>query len=374
MEDHQERLYLLDIARAFAAFTVVLQHYQHFYIYKSEQVSEIFLRSSQPFFEFIGFAYNFGSQAVPFFFMLSGFIFFSFYFKKISLKKISFKNFFILRLSRLYPLHFLTLIITIFFQLIYMKFQNNYFIYEDNNIRSFFEHLFLIQEWPLMSSNSINAFNAPSFSISVEMFLYITFFFISLNYAKNLTQIFIIIIFTLIFYSFVKSTLALGLILFFVGGFLFYLLKKIEKNLDVNKYLIIVILTIVNLVIFSRYLNDSVLHFQFKLEPIFGNRLMILSYFVKFPLIIIDLCIIQFFFKNIGKQLQILGDISYTVYLIHFPVQIIFHLINIEIFKINYDNNFIFIFFIFVITLFSILTYKFYELPLKKKLRSKLLN
>ena len=176
MDDNHERLYLLDIARAFAAFTVVLQHYQHFYIYNSGKNSEIFVRSSQPFFEFIGFAYNFGSQAVPFFFMLSGFIFFSFYFKKVSLKKISFRNFFILRLSRLYPLHFLTLIITVFFQLIYMKYQNNYFIFEDNNIRSFFEHLFLIQEWPLMSSRSINAFNAPSFSISVEIFLYITFF------------------------------------------------------------------------------------------------------------------------------------------------------------------------------------------------------
>ncbi len=374
MNENKERLYLLDIARAFAAFTVVLQHYQHFYLYNSEQVSEIFVRSSQPFFELIGFAYNFGSQAVPFFFMLSGFIFFSFYFKKVSSKKISFRNFFILRLSRLYPLHFLTLIITIFFQLIYMKYQNNYFIFEENNFRTFFEHLFLIQEWPLMSKNSINAFNAPSFSISVEMFLYITFFFISLNYAKNLKQLFIIIIFALIFYSFARSSLTLGLLLFFVGGFLYYLLEKIKKSLINNKLQVIIILTIINLIIFSQSLNSLFLQLQFELEFILGNRLMILLYFVKFPLIIINLCIIQFYFKDIGKQLQILGDISYTVYLIHFPIQIIFHLINIEIFKINYDNNFVFILFISVIIFFSILTYKFYELPIKKKIRSKLLN
>ena len=374
MNENKERLYLLDIARAFAAFTVVLQHYQHFYLYKPEQVSEIFVRSSQPFFELIGFAYNFGSQAVPFFFMLSGFIFFSFYFKKVSSKKISFRNFFILRLSRLYPLHFLTLIITIFFQLIYMKYQNNYFIFEENNFRTFFEHLFLIQEWPLMSKNSINAFNAPSFSISVEMFLYITFFFISLNYAKNLKQLFIIIIFALIFYSFARSSLTLGLLLFFVGGFLYYLLEKIKKSLINNKLQVIIILTIINLIIFSQSLNSLFLQLQFELEFILGNRLMILLYFVKFPLIIINLCIIQFYFKDIGKQLQILGDISYTVYLIHFPIQIIFHLINIEIFKINYDNNFVFILFISVIIFFSILTYKFYELPIKKKIRSKLLN
>ncbi len=167
MDEKQDRLYLLDLARAFAAFTVVLQHYQHFYIYNYKDTSEVFERSTQPFFNFIGFAYNFGSQAVPFFFMLSGFIFFTYYYEKVVLRKISFKNFFILRLSRLYPLHFLTLILTLFFQLIFIKYQNNYFIFEENNIRSFFEHFFLVQEWPLIGGNSFNAFNAPSFSISV---------------------------------------------------------------------------------------------------------------------------------------------------------------------------------------------------------------
>ena len=176
MDIKQDRLYLLDLARAFAAITVVLQHYQHFYIYQYNGDTEVFDRSTQPFFNLIGFAYNFGSQAVPFFFMLSGFIFFSYYYKKILYRKINFKNFVILRLSRLYPLHFLTLMITVFFQLIYIKYFNNYFIFEENNIRNFFEHLFLIQEWPFIGGNSINAFNAPSFSISVEIFLYISFF------------------------------------------------------------------------------------------------------------------------------------------------------------------------------------------------------
>ena len=168
MDEQQNRLYLLDLARAFAAITVVLQHYQHFYIYKYKEVSEVFDRSTQPFFNLIGFAYNFGSQAVPFFFILSGFIFFSYYYRKILYRKINFRNFFILRLSRLYPLHFLTLIMTVFFQLIYIKYVNHYFIFEENNIRNFFAHLFLIQEWPFMSKNSSNAFNSPSFSISAS--------------------------------------------------------------------------------------------------------------------------------------------------------------------------------------------------------------
>ena len=101
---------------------------------------------------------------------------------------------------------------------------------------------------------------------------------------------------------------------------------------------------------------------------------MILLYFIKFPLIIINLCIIQMFFANLGKKLQIFGDISYTVYLVHFPIQIIFHLINIKLFEINYNDKLTFIIFVSIVIFSSIITYKFYELPLKRYLRVKFLN
>lgn len=106
-----KRIFLLDIARGIAAFCVVLQHYQHFYLDKNN-----LSYSDQPFFKYLSFFYKSGSQAVPFFFMLSGFIFFYFYKKKIFNNQITFINFTILRLTRLYPLHLLTLIIVIFFQ------------------------------------------------------------------------------------------------------------------------------------------------------------------------------------------------------------------------------------------------------------------
>ena len=70
------RFYLLDLARAFAAICVVLQHYQHFYSITPYVYQDNFLRIQQPFYEIIKPFYQFGSVAVQFFFILSGFIFF----------------------------------------------------------------------------------------------------------------------------------------------------------------------------------------------------------------------------------------------------------------------------------------------------------
>ena len=76
MNEKLERVYLLDLARAVAAICVVLQHYQHFYYVGDNQYAENFIRNQQPFYNIIEPFYQFGSVAVQFFFVLSGFIFF----------------------------------------------------------------------------------------------------------------------------------------------------------------------------------------------------------------------------------------------------------------------------------------------------------
>jgi peptidoglycan/LPS O-acetylase OafA/YrhL len=370
IKEKQPRLYLLDLARAFAATCVVLQHYQHFYL----SGNETFDRNSQPFFEIIGFAYKFGSQAVPFFFILSGFIFFTFYYKKISEGKISFQNFIIIRIARLYPLHFLTLVIITILQQMYFKFEGDYFISDASNIKTFVSHIFLIQEWPLIKPNLEQGFNAPSFSISIELFLYISFFFISLNYAKNLSQLCVIVVTSLIIYCVIRSTFTLGILLFYYGGFLHFLLEKIKRSIKQNKNFIFIILLLLNLIIFSRSLNEFFLALQLQLSSITGGRLMISLYFIKFPLIIINLTLIQKFFKNIGKNLKIFGDISYTIYLIHFPLQIPYAIIDKNFININYNNNLVFLSYMLLVFLVSIIIYKFFELPSKKILRKKFIK
>jgi peptidoglycan/LPS O-acetylase OafA/YrhL len=378
--NQNERFYLLDIFRGFAAICVVLQHYQHFYYTTSMNLDVSFKYNQLPLFEYISFGYKFGSVAVQFFFLLSGFIFFSFYKKKIAQRFINFKDFLILRISRLYPLHILTLLVMLILQKIYYLFFSSYFVYGNNGIENFLLHFFLVQEWGianLFNINNSSGFNHPAWSISVEIFAYISFFIISLNFIKNFIESIIFLIITVFIYIMTHGflgNLAVGILLFYLGGSTYFLSDIIKNNLSSKKNFILFVLILLNILIFGRFLNEFFLNFQNNFDHLIGSRLMILLFFVKFPLIIINLYIIQFFFKNLGKKLILLGDLSYTIYLIHVPLQIIIMFINNIAFDVPFDSNFFFIFYFILIFSTSFFIFKYFELPCKNIIRKKLIK
>jgi len=375
-ENYNERFYLLDISRGFAAICVVLQHYVHFF-YNS---TEAYYYDQQPFYEYIAFGYRFGSVAVPFFFILSGFIFFTFYKKKISEKNITFKDFIILRISRLYPLHILTLFMMLILQKIYYMSISDYFVYKNISLENFILHIFLIQEWGTGSIFNFNdgwGFNGPSWSISVEFFAYISFFIVALFFVKNFFESIIFLIFLLIMYTIIQPSLgnmSLGVVLFYLGGATYYLTNIIKKYLLLSRLLLITVILALDILIFGRFLNSFFLEFQNSVAHLIGDRFMILLYLVKFPLLIINLNIIQFYFNKLGKPFGLVGDLSYTIYLIHFPLQVVIIIINNTFFKFQFYSELFFIMYFLFIFLTSFLLFKFFELPFKKLIRKKLIT
>ena len=164
--DHtrKERLAGLELLRFISAFSVLVWHYQHFSIIGLNLVD--FDRVSQSFYQILRIFYDFGYFGVQVFWCISGFIFFIKYGHAIRVGAVDARSFLIARFSRLYQLHFTTLIITLILQYGYTKFGNDYFVYGENDGRHFLLQILLASEWGFEAGRS---FNGPIWSVSVEV-------------------------------------------------------------------------------------------------------------------------------------------------------------------------------------------------------------
>ncbi len=346
-----QRYYLLDILRGIAAFSVVIFHYKIFY--GSEISKEIFFKENAPLYNFLYFVYDYGWMAVQFFFILSGFIFYTLYMEKIQNKKISKFEFFKLRFSRLYPLHFFTLLICL---LIYIySSHHGYPNIVVADLKHFILNFFLIQNWGL---EEFASFNRPSWSISIECLLYIIFFFVfSFNFNKYAISIVCIFLGGAIF--FLNKYIGYGIYCFFIGGLtclIFNKSIKIVKNLNIY-WIFTFLLVIISCIILNQIENQI--------------YIKIFVFTFLFPILILNFMSAQNIFKDLGKIFSIIGDVSYSVYLLHYPIQAIIIVILFKMqLKINFDSITLFIAYIFFIFLISFISFKYLEKPFQKLIRN----
>ena len=170
MDNTKNYFYGIDFLRWFAAFGVVLYHYSlHF---KVEEVNY------SSFLNFLILNRDFAQQFVWLFWAISGFVFTNIYVHR----ETNLKNFFISRFARLYPLHFITLIIVMILQFISIKkfgySQEGYI----NDLYHFILNIFFASDWGLQSNWN---YNVPVWSVSIEIPIYFLFFF-TLFYLKKI--------------------------------------------------------------------------------------------------------------------------------------------------------------------------------------------
>lgn len=164
----RRRYELIDLVRGIAAIAVVLWHYQHFLQTKVGEVLPVARLLTQPLSSILWPFYAFGYNAVQLFWVISGFVFSAVY----AGRSRSTREFITARVARLYPLHLVTLVTIAVLQMISVRERGLSEIYGNNDLYHFSLQLFFASNWGLEHGLS---FNAPVWSVSVEIVIYMIF-------------------------------------------------------------------------------------------------------------------------------------------------------------------------------------------------------
>jgi peptidoglycan/LPS O-acetylase OafA/YrhL len=364
------RLYSLDVLRGFAALAIVFWHWQHFFYFEGRPVPS-FSISQEPLYSIFFIGYHNGGCAVDLFFILSGFIFYWLYSGQIARRGTSAGKFFVRRFSRLYPLHLLTLLAVAVLQFAYGRVAHTYFVYPCNDTYHFVLNLLCASSWGFEKGYS---FNAPFWVVSVEILMY-GLFFIMCRLLP--VRIMVVLITSLIGFVAAKKGfphVGRGLGSFFLGGCVYFTyawLVRTGCGRRVLRWLLpaAAALWIVTSVGIWR---DWTLGTQ-RMDDYFAS---LFPAAVLFPLTILTLALMETERGPLGRRVSVLGDISYSTFLIHFPLQLFFVTIagwiGLER-SIFYSPYMLFVFFAVLLTL-SFASFRCVERPAQQYIRSRVLN
>lgn len=361
-----KRLYLLDVSRGIAALSVILWHWQHFPRYLSEN----FVREDQPMYGVFKLFYEKGSIGVEYFFILSGFIFFWIYREAIENKKVNAQTFFVQRFSRLYPLHLATLIIVALLQALYYSRAGNYFVYTFNDLYHFLLHLGFASNWGFERGWS---FNAPVWSVSIEVLLYVVFFYVAfLRLGKNIISLSIVVA-SFIISIYVPTRFLRGLPLFFLGGVVYHIVVAVSTNPEFQIWkkpiYSVAIIGWFSVIINIYFVDLGSSFFDFEYSKIFSS--IIFPYYILFPVTICSLALLEIDKIVSAKQISWVGDITYSSYLLHFPLQLLFALaVSYKLISPIFfmDTSYLLFYFSILIVL-SNMVYQRFEMPMQKNIR-----
>ncbi|MET3879055.1 peptidoglycan/LPS O-acetylase OafA/YrhL [Chitinophaga sp. OAE865] len=380
-----QHFYALDAIRGIAAIIVVLYHWQFFYYANDTWVQGGFEKTALPFYIYLQAFYNDGMVAVDLFFLLSGFIFFWLYAERIATRNIHFGKFMFFRISRLYPIHLVTLVTVAILQWLMLRNAGHYFIIQLNDGYHFVLNLLFMQNWGFEKGPS---FNGPSWSVSVEVALYLMFFVICYLKLQHKKWLLLLMIPAGIFIQYFYSIIGKGMYSFFLGALVYYLYVWMTKENRTRKYLpaLAVVTAILWIMLFAEYQFSFFQEIWTKLymQVLPGKSLessvsafgLGRNFFFRTavsPCTILTLALWETSRGVLNKKWALLGNCSYAMYLIHFPLQIIFVLVA-DAFHMNrlvFRSPYTLLLFFLILLPLSLITYYYFELPAQEKLRAR---
>lgn len=378
-----KHLYSLDVARGFAALSVVFWHWSHFA--RAGDLGELpFVRAELPLYDLFFLFYERGALAVDFFFSLSGFVFFWLYRQKLTERKVGAWKFFALRFSRLYPLHLLTLLVTAALAFYYVKIAGVPFVYPNNDLYHFGLQAGMVSHWGLQSGHS---FNGPIWSVSIEILLYGLFFLACRSRVTQPWQLLIAVGLGFVVKELVYPPLGRGIFSFYLGGICYYILSSERAWFDraVLRKTLYALTGVAWVFAFGSTffeLGTRVVEALPALErrgALAGKVIDKLAFYygagVLFPLTILTLVTVEKQRGGLGRRFSFIGNVSYSSYLLHFPLQLLLVVLfsSFGISYVHFQSPLALIGFYLILIPVSLASYHWFERPVQSILRRRML-
>lgn len=367
---------VVDFFRGLGAIVILIWHYHHFYFEKPyfgpTNGNPSWDFSRQPFYENLSLLYHHGYWAVQFFWILSGFVFAFVYLNR----RISFKQFFILRFSRLYPLHFVTLILISAFQFLSFSLTGEFQILEINDFYHFILNLFYAQHWGLQNGYS---FNSVTWSVSLEELVYYFFWLLVVFLGITSYRVWLIVVGVALFLTPDFGIYAWAFFYFFCGA-LFYICQS--RGMPSFNFVLGILFVGVSLLCFYAHQNFFEILASFKNFEFVQTRSYVFHFgLYNFFIMFLFLSVIAFassfdktnILKGYNRIFLFFGSLTYSSYLIHLPMQVLI-LTIFESFALSrsyFDEPFTF--FVFILTTLGVarVVYVWFERPWQTRIRAR---
>lgn len=374
------RFYSLDVVRGGLTFFIIFFHWRHFF-YDGGEVSPDFLITSQPLFSIFTPLYSQGVYAVDFFFSLSGFVFFWLYAEPIASKAVSASKYAALRFSRLYPLHIASLLLVIVAQQITVAQTGAISVYQENDWYHLLLNIFFVNAWSFEEGFS---FNGPAWTVSIEVLMYIAFFLLAfIGKAQSFVVAFSISLFGILVEEYVNLQIGMGLHSFFIGGATFIIYSKLMKYkvTHILAFLTPICALLWLIAIVDMYSTVAPTLKAFTPEFIFHQAIdtldsSLFATMLVVPTTILFLALSETVRGTLGRRIHVVGDLSYALYLLHFPLQLAFLIVTnwIGVDRSFYYSITALVSYFLVLWSLAYLSYFYFELPCQKYLRKTLIK
>jgi peptidoglycan/LPS O-acetylase OafA/YrhL len=352
MRDQQssEFRHATNMLRGVCSLGILIWHYQHFFFIGTLEPQNS-AGSNQPLWNLLKPFYLEGAFAVQIFWCISGLILAHAY---INQSKTGLAKFSLARFSRLYPLHLLTLLVVVVIQFVSMKKFNSYQIYAVNDLHHFVTNLFFIQAWGKLGDGF--SFNAPTWSVSVEIVVYFIFFGVLAVLRRGRIAVPVALLIGMWFLIKKYPTINEDIfffqcLLYFLAGVSIYFAVSFSR--PITKFA-----TLIALVAIIRYLIPA-------FQPRYASIALIL------------VCLSAFFdtfrITNHLERVRIVGELTYSVFLWHVPLQMIILMIMMQF---NISNSIaqspLFLLFFLVLT-YSVgyASFRWIEQPARKYINNR---